>query len=448
MGGISVEGDGLWGTITFLWEIIKLPYTLTKFAWNVVSSLGDVNIGAVLQSIANGASGVANWIGNNGRAILTEIKEKALSGDVGNLADTLQGMYRSVTGFVQRGGARLAEKMLEFFGQRSDRLGATLGNVAGTVAGNVTFEVATTVLTAGGAQGLLRLRGPVGAALRWMAATGRRALDVAGDVYRTVRGLYTSLKSSVLAYLGRFSGMLRTKLDEMIEGVMRFFENLMVRVRRGPRAADDAADATGDGRRAAGAAEDARQPGARDRTPDAERAEAVAIAKGITAANEKAGTPAAALDGILTGALKPRFGWIQGFDTTMFAPGHYRIIMRTPIDDDYFEGELTAEAIALSARLFEDGVPIAREEAVELTIDVATILAAHPPLLRNKGFTGHIGNFLGLMHRSLSKHGVLLSDPEKKLLAALREGMAQLQTRSPDRAAIYASIREALRNVR
>ncbi len=260
--------DGLWGTIEFLWEIIKLPYTLTRFAWNVVSSLGDVNIGAVLQSIANGASGAANWIGNNGRAILTEIKDKALSGNVGNLADTLQGMYRSVTAFVQRGGARLAEVMLEFFGQRSDRLGATLGTVAGTTAGNVTFEVAATALTAGGAQGLLRLRGPVGAALRWMAATGRRALDAAGDVYRTVRGLYSSLKSSVLAYLGRFSGMLRTKLDEMIEGVMRFFESLMARVRRGPRAADDAADAAGDGRRAAGAAEDARRPGGRDRGPD------------------------------------------------------------------------------------------------------------------------------------------------------------------------------------
>ncbi len=260
--------DGLWGTIEFLWEIIKLPYTLTKFAWNVFSALGGVNIGAVLQNSANGAAGVANWIGNNGRAILTEIKNKALSGNVGNLADTLQGMYRSVTGFVQRGGARLAEKMLEFFGQRSDRLGATLGTFAGTTAGNITFEVAATALTAGGAQGLLRLRGPVGAALRWMAATGGRAVDVAGDVYRTVRGLYTSLKSSVLGYVGRFSGMLRTKLDEMIEGVMRFFENLMARLRRGPRAADDAADAAGDGRRAADAAEDVRQPGGRDRTPD------------------------------------------------------------------------------------------------------------------------------------------------------------------------------------
>jgi hypothetical protein len=132
--------------------------------------------------------------------------------------------------------------------------------------------------------------------------------------------------------------MLRTKLDEMIGGVMRFFETLMARVRRGPRAADEAADAAGDGRRVADAAEDARQPGGRDRTPDAERAEAVAIAKGITAANEKAGTPAAALDGILTGALKPRFGWIQGFDTPLVAPGHWRVIMRTPIDEEYKPG--------------------------------------------------------------------------------------------------------------
>ncbi len=258
-----------------------------------------------------------------------------------------------------------------------DKNDAQLGEDIGDVSGQVLFEVILFVLTEGLIEALKPLQGiakmldfvgeAFNAALKWLGKLG-------GWVVDGVKGLWKFVENSGIGK--KVVGA----LDEIGAIILRYADELMGLF--GKKTGREAAEAAGE-KGAKEAAEAAGEKGAKEGVEEGgekaaketaeelrERPEAIATAKAMTAVNESARVPVLALMAQLNG-LKSRYSWLKGFDALPFAPGHFRVIMRTEIDDDYKDPS-SAKAI--------DALTKTKTEAFTSIEQTRKLLDANPTL--------------------------------------------------------------------
>ncbi len=318
--------DGLWGTLKLIWQIIKLPYTIGKFAWSIAKFIGNLNLGRTLRTIKNGLVSAAGWILKNGVNLVDGIKNMANRGNKKGVADFLQDLYTGAVGMLRKGGAKLAGYLIKFFKKDSKESGAAMGRTVGRFGGSIIFDVLLGVATAGGSAAFSAIARIIRPVFGWLSRTGKRAVSIAQSVAKKIWSLTQIISAKVLGWVGGVSKPLKKKLRFVVIEMRRFFRKLTRGIKRRKRSP----------------AKPGKMP---DKSPAdmgkkaKELPKAVAEAKAVTEANDKINTPVSVLKTLLWNRFKPRYRWIREFVTPRKRqPGHYRVIMRAPLDEDYSTG--------------------------------------------------------------------------------------------------------------
>ena len=225
--------DGLWGTITFLWEIIKLPYTIWRFVIKMLGQLGKVDWLMVAVDIGKGILNLGKWLKDNGSKVLEEIRNA--SPKSANLAKTLSNMVKGVQGFVQSGGRKIADKMIEFFSGDIKSIGKTLGNAYGVVVGNILFEVVFAIITFGGGAAVTAGKTFLKPVFKLLSSVGGKVMRVLGPIGRRLGIWAGKLAKGIVKFVTKLSPKLGTKLDELFKGIKKWADEVFKGSKKKPK---------------------------------------------------------------------------------------------------------------------------------------------------------------------------------------------------------------------
>jgi hypothetical protein len=321
--------DGLWGTVTLLWDIVTIPVKLNGFGKQVVQSLGEADLGAEMQKIGSLMLDAGKYLGTNGKSLLEKLVENAKTAKIDDVADAFANLYNTAKEKATELGGSVADLFVKFFSQKPEKVGETLGDAAGSLTGGLAFDALLGVVTAGAAaaakRGLTAARGFVQPLLNLLIRTGQKAVSAVQGVWSYAKRITASARTGILTWIKKVSAELGAKAHAIVESIDNFVERLLTRAQKAEKVEAELAS------------ELAEQKAV-------QLVPAIAEAKVITAAHEKAGAPVRVLLTALN-VLKKRFRWIKGFhaEGSRLVPGHKRIVMHASeheIDADYDPKEM------------------------------------------------------------------------------------------------------------
>jgi hypothetical protein len=320
-GGFFV--DGLWGTLTLLWDIVTPPVKLYDFGKHVFQLLGEVDLGAGMQKIGSLMLDAGKYLSGNGKSLIEKLVENAKASKINDVADTFSNLYGTAKEKATELGGSVADIFVKFFSQKPEKVGETLGDVAGSLTGGLAFDALLGVVTAGAAaaakRGLTAARGFVQPLLNLLILTGQKAVSAVQSVWSFAKRITASARTGILTWVKKVSAELGAKAHAIVESIENFVERLLTRAKRAEKVEAELASELAEQK-------------ALQLVP------AIAEAKVITAAHEKTGAPVRVLLTALS-VLRKRFRWINGFRAVPKpVPGHYRIDMLASeheVDEDY-----------------------------------------------------------------------------------------------------------------
>jgi hypothetical protein len=262
--------DGLWGTLTLLWDIATLPVKLYDFGKHVFQVLGEVDLGSEMQKIGSLMLDAGKYLSGNGISLIEKLVENAKASKVDDIADTFNNRYGTAKEKATELGGSVADLFVQPF-------------------------------------------------LTLLIRTGQKAVSAVQGVWSYAKRITASARTGILTWIKKVSAELGAKAHAIVESIENFVERLLTRANKGKKAEAELAS------------ELAEQKAV-------QLVPALAEAKAITAAHEKAGATTPLLLAALN-VLKKRFRWIKGFRAVPKPiPGHYRIDMLASeheIDADY-----------------------------------------------------------------------------------------------------------------
>ncbi|KAB2927748.1 MAG: DUF4157 domain-containing protein [Leptonema illini] len=316
--------DGLWGTVTLLWDIVTIPVKLYGFGKQVVQSLGEADLGAEMQKIGSLMLDAGKYLGTNGKSLVEKLVENAKTAKIDDVADAFANLYNTAKEKATELGGSVADIFVKYFAQKPEKIGEELGNTMGGIVGGIAFDALLGVVTAGAAAAaktaLASARTLVQPLLNLLMRTGQKAKLAVQGVWSYAKRITASARTGILTWIKKVSAELGAKAHAIIESIENFVERLLTRANKGKKAEAELAS------------ELAEQKAV-------QLVPAIAEAKAITAAHEKAGAPISVLLASLS-VLRKRFRWIKGFhaEGSRLVPGHKRIVMQASehvLDEDY-----------------------------------------------------------------------------------------------------------------
>lgn len=235
--------DGLLGPFIMLWDLAKITYQAGGWLRRMASALGELNYFAIPGSIVDGVAGAAQWIEQNGPAIIDEIQNQATLGNLRALAgQVITGLVTGSRNVATKVGDGLANYFVRSFSSRTPEANEGLGYSAGYAGGLVSYEILFAIFTAGaglavtaGKAGIRTLVAGLKNVLRviGVGARGERAaIDAVLFVWREL----THLVRGVERLIGRaIEGSpvfraLAARLNQLIERVRAFLASIKQRV--------------------------------------------------------------------------------------------------------------------------------------------------------------------------------------------------------------------------
>lgn len=288
--------------------------------------------------------------------------------------------WAAVETAIMGAAGTLANKVCEFFMQ--DTAEGAMGESVGWFTGTIVFEVILGILTAGSwqaAEGAMKVLKLFAKILDWtgevMGMAFKALSKVGGFILDGIKGLGKLLNNA-----GGASRVIMDALGEIGQKLISFADELLglagkagkgevneVVEEGAEKAAKEAAE-EGAEKGVKEGAEEGADRGAKETTDDAakkaaELPAAIAEAKGITEVNDAVNTPVSALILMLNTTVKPKYSWIERFESrTKGMPGDYSIHMIASDNKigDYSEGgqKTTKEAT-------EQGAERSTKETVE-----------------------------------------------------------------------------------
>ena len=300
--------DGLWGTLTLLWDIATLPVKLYDFGKHVFQVLGEVDLGAGMQKIGSLMLDAGKYLSGNGISLIEKLVENAKVSKVDDVADTFSNLYGTAKEKATELGGSVADIFVKFFSQKPEKVGETLGDTAGSLAFDALLGVVTAGAAAAAKRGLTAARSFVQPLLNLLIRTGQKAKMAVQGVWSYAKRITASARTGILTWVKKVSAELGAKTHAIVESIESIVERLLTRANKGKKAEAELSS------------ELAEQKAV-------QLLSAIAEAKAITAAYEKIGAATPLLLAALN-VLKKRFRWIKGFRAVPKpVVGHYRIDM-------------------------------------------------------------------------------------------------------------------------
>ncbi|KAB2929277.1 MAG: DUF4157 domain-containing protein [Leptonema illini] len=226
--------DGLWGTLTLLWDIATLPVKLYDFGKHVFQVLGEVDLGAGMQKIGSLMLDAGKYLSGNGKSLIEKLVENAKASKVDDVADTFSNLYGTAKEKATELGGSVADIFVKFFSQKPEKVGETLGDAAGSLTGGLAFDALLGVVTAGAAaaakRGLTAARRFVQPLLNLLIRTGQKAVSAVQNVWGYAKRITASARTGILTWVKKVSAELGAKAHAVVEGIENFVEILLKKV--------------------------------------------------------------------------------------------------------------------------------------------------------------------------------------------------------------------------
>ncbi|NBH11181.1 hypothetical protein, partial [Amycolatopsis sp. SID8362] len=324
LGLLKGVWDGISGPFVLLWDIAKLVgHAIAWLVKTVVRGLPPA-LRELVAAILRTWDDIKNDIWPAVRTFF------AGPIDVRRIIQLVRGVMDQIARAARSAGSQVFDSVMKFLRQPDRKLGESIGYVTGVIV----FEVTLTVLTSGGYAAK-----PV---IERVAALLTRAATRAAELLSALGSLLPRV-TRILRMVREFAAT-NPAMKRIAAGVEWIFQKFLAYLRTSYGIA-------GPEERAAGRGDDLLEHAA-------ELPAALLAAKGIAAANERAGAPVPVVLAQLT-ALKATFRWIKRFEAEPRAiPGHYALYLiasRRVVDPDYDPlGHLAAATRRIIASLRRD----------------------------------------------------------------------------------------------
>ncbi|KAB2927261.1 MAG: hypothetical protein F9K24_22750 [Leptonema illini] len=205
--------DGLWGTLTLLWEIATLPVKLYDFGKHVFQLLGEVDLGAEMQKIGSLMLDAGKYFDKNGdgQSLIKKLVENAKASKVDDVADTFRNLYDTAKQKATELGGSVADLFVKFFSHKPEKVGETLGDTAGSLAFDALLGVVTAGAAAAAKRGLTAARGFVQPLLNLLIRTGQKAVSAVQGVWSYAKRITASARTGILTWVKKGIGRTRSE---------------------------------------------------------------------------------------------------------------------------------------------------------------------------------------------------------------------------------------------
>ncbi len=208
--------DGALGIFVVLWELIKGISSVWDFLKGIGHSIGGFpdSIRSILESMNNRGIELINGIGPAIEELRKSMLDPSRSGSLSDL------IAEKSKGFARQGGAKIAEKLLDFFAS------AEIGETVGDVLGMALWEVVFALLTAGAGGIITAIKEGTSTFAKILAKVVTGVLKVVEEIKLFFGKIVEAVKEAIAFVRGKLKE-LSTKLVELFEDAGKLLERLL-----------------------------------------------------------------------------------------------------------------------------------------------------------------------------------------------------------------------------